>query len=231
MALVDITSHSQLTESLAAAASTGSLSVVHFWASWANACQQVNDALVDLAKLHPLVRFFKVEAENVPEAAEQYEIAAVPTLLLIQNSKVVDTINGANIPELSKKITAQSALAVPKSAAVVAPAQPATSGNLEARIDSLIKQSQMVIFIKGTPTEPRCGFSRQLLTLLDGVKADYSYFNILSDEDVRQGLKVKLDWPTFPMVIVDGELVGGLDIVKEMIASGELQGMIPVKSA
>jgi Grx4 family monothiol glutaredoxin len=78
-----------------------------------------------------------------------------------------------------------------------------------------------MIFIKGSPTSPKCGFSRQLVVLLGDLKCEYGYFDILEDDEVRQGLKEFSNWPTFPQLYVDGELMGGLDIIKEMVADGE----------
>ncbi|KAA8564402.1 hypothetical protein EYC84_011343 [Monilinia fructicola] len=73
----------------------------------------------------------------------------------------------------------------------------------------------VMCFMKGTPSAPQCGFSRQLVALLREKSVKYGFFNILADDEVRQGLKEFADWPTFPQLWIDGELVGGLDIVKE----------------
>lgn len=78
-----------------------------------------------------------------------------------------------------------------------------------------------MLFMKGDASQPRCGFSSQIIQILNDQAIAYSTFDILSDEEVRQGLKTFSDWPTFPQLYVKGELVGGLDIVKEMIAAGE----------
>ena len=74
-----------------------------------------------------------------------------------------------------------------------------------------------MLFMKGTPAAPQCGFSRQLVALLRERGVRYGFFNILADDEVRQGLKTFSDWPTFPQLYVEGELTGGLDIVKEEI--------------
>lgn len=84
-----------------------------------------------------------------------------------------------------------------------------------------------MLFLKGTPSEPACGFSRKLVGLLREQNVQYGFFNILADDSVRQGLKVFSDWPTFPQLYIKGEFVGGLDIVSEMIENGELQEMLP----
>ena len=80
--------------------------------------------------------------------------------------------------------------------------------------------------MKGDPTTPKCGFSRQIVALLNEQNVKFDTFDILEDEEVRAGLKTFSDWPTFPQLYIDGELVGGLDIVKEMIGSGEFADLI-----
>jgi Grx4 family monothiol glutaredoxin len=81
------------------------------------------------------------------------------------------------------------------------------------RLETLVKAAPVMLFMKGTPSVPQCGFSRQLVALLRDRGVRYGFFNILADDDVRQGLKEFSDWPTFPQLYVDGELIGGLDIV------------------
>lgn len=98
--------------------------------------------------------------------------------------------------------------------------------SLSDRLQELIEKQPVMVFIKGTPQEPQCGFSRQIITILDDRHIKYGYFNILSDDDVRQGLKTHVDWPTYPMLFYKGELLGGLDIVKEMIQSGEFDQVL-----
>jgi Grx4 family monothiol glutaredoxin len=98
--------------------------------------------------------------------------------------------------------------------------------SLASRLQALIEKQPVMVFIKGTPQEPQCGFSRQIVAILNDRHVKYGYFNILSDDDVRQGLKTHVDWPTFPMLFYKGELLGGLDIVKEMIESGEFDQVL-----
>jgi Grx4 family monothiol glutaredoxin len=89
-----------------------------------------------------------------------------------------------------------------------------------------------MLFMKGSPSAPQCGFSRQLVGLLREKGVRYGFFNILADDEVRQGLKEWADWPTFPQLWVGGELVGGLDIVKEEMASDpEFLGEYVAKTA
>jgi len=83
-----------------------------------------------------------------------------------------------------------------------------------------------MLFIKGTPDMPQCGFSGKLLNVMEELKVDYGHFNILTDPLVREKLKVYSDWNTFPQIYVEGELVGGLDIINEMVESGDFQEMV-----
>jgi len=87
-------------------------------------------------------------------------------------------------------------------------------------------QSKVVLFMKGTPAEPRCGFSRKTIAVLRGKNVEFSHFDILTDDSVRQGLKVFNDWPTFPQLIIKGDFVGGLDVVSEMAENGELAELL-----
>lgn len=95
--------------------------------------------------------------------------------------------------------------------------------SLNSRLTKLVKRSKVMLFMKGVPSAPRCGFSKQIVAILDEMEVDYDGFNILEDEEVRQGLKEFSDWPTFPQLYSNGELLGGLDIIKEMRDSGELE--------
>ena len=84
---------------------------------------------------------------------------------------------------------------------------------LFTRLTELVREAPVMLFMKGTPESPVCRFSRRIVRVLNDHKIIFSSFNVLSDEDVRQGLKAFGEWPTFPQLWVDGELVGGLDVV------------------
>lgn len=101
------------------------------------------------------------------------------------------------------------------------PERPRTEEEITARCHEIMNKHKVVLFMKGNPSAPKCGFSRQTVGLLREKGVEFAWFDILSDEEVRQGLKRVNDWPTFPQIILNGELVGGLDILKEMIESGE----------
>lgn len=90
-------------------------------------------------------------------------------------------------------------------------------------IESEVKNNDVVLFMKGTPQFPQCGFSGQVVQILDYIGVDYKGINVLADPEIRQGIKEYSNWPTIPQLYIKGEFVGGCDIVKEMFQAGELQ--------
>ncbi|MBB5701564.1 monothiol glutaredoxin [Ochrobactrum daejeonense] len=96
-------------------------------------------------------------------------------------------------------------------------------------IDNEVKTNDVVLFMKGTPGFPQCGFSGQVVQILDYLGVDYKGVNVLSSDDLRQGIKEYSSWPTIPQLYVKGEFVGGCDIVREMFQSNELQALFTDK--
>jgi len=90
-------------------------------------------------------------------------------------------------------------------------------------IDGQVKANDVVLFMKGTPAFPQCGFSGQVVQILDYLGVTYSGVNVLESDDLRQGVKEFSNWPTIPQLYVKGEFVGGADIIREMFQAGELQ--------
>ncbi|MEB2843545.1 Grx4 family monothiol glutaredoxin [Rhizobiales bacterium RZME27] len=90
-------------------------------------------------------------------------------------------------------------------------------------IDNEVKTNDVVLFMKGTPQFPQCGFSGQVVQILDYLGLDYKGINVLADGDLRQGIKDYSNWPTIPQLYVKGEFLGGCDIIREMFQSGELK--------
>jgi Grx4 family monothiol glutaredoxin len=199
-------------------------------------------------------QFLSINAEDLPDISESYDVTAVPFLVLTRDGKTLESVSGSDaakvraaverhagssagnsgktgIPPALSTTPRETNGATPTSATkdlssyAPAPSDPPTapaysSGSttqskeeLHTRLSNLVKAAPVMLFMKGTPSSPQCGFSRQLVSLLreNGVK--YGFFNILADDEVRQGLKEFADWPTFPQLWTSGELVGGLDIV------------------
>ena len=96
-------------------------------------------------------------------------------------------------------------------------------------IDNEVKSNDVVVFMKGTPQFPQCGFSGQVVQILDYIGVDYKGINVLADADLRQGIKDYSNWPTIPQLYVKGEFVGGCDIVREMYETGELEELFHAK--
>ncbi len=94
------------------------------------------------------------------------------------------------------------------------------------RIQQIIDTAPVVLFMKGNRRMPQCGFSAQVVQILDSLLPDYATVDVLSDPEVRQGIKLYSSWPTIPQLYVRGEFVGGCDIVTEMYQSGELAGAL-----
>jgi monothiol glutaredoxin len=96
----------------------------------------------------------------------------------------------------------------------------------QARIQELVSANDVLLFMKGTPLFPQCGFSSRAVAILDRLGAQYETVDVLQDPEVRQGIKAFSEWPTIPQLYVKGEFVGGSDIMMEMFESGELQQLL-----
>jgi monothiol glutaredoxin len=100
---------------------------------------------------------------------------------------------------------------------------------IEQFIENEVKANDVVLFMKGTPQFPMCGFSGQVVQILDHIGVSYKGLNVLESDDLREGIKSYSNWPTIPQLYVKGEFVGGCDIVREMFQAGELQGLLKEK--
>ena len=107
--------------------------------------------------------------------------------------------------------------------------QTQTTQAAQERVAEAIQAGDVVLFMKGTPEAPQCGFSHQISQLLAYMGVPFHSVNVLADEAIRQGVKQYSDWPTIPQLYVKGEFLGGCDIVREMFQSGELQRLMAEK--
>ena len=98
--------------------------------------------------------------------------------------------------------------------------------DINSRISTLVGDNDVVLFMKGTPLFPQCGFSSRAVAILDHCGVAYESVDVLQDMEIRQGIKSYSDWPTIPQLYVKGEFVGGSDIMMEMFEAGELQQMM-----
>lgn len=94
------------------------------------------------------------------------------------------------------------------------------------KIKAQIEHNALILYMKGTPQFPQCGFSSQVVQILKLCKAKFAYINVLENPDIRQTLPRYADWPTFPQLYLKGELIGGCDVVTQLYEQGELQGQL-----
>ncbi|CAJ1016515.1 Glutaredoxin, putative [Leishmania lindenbergi] len=104
------------------------------------------------------------------------------------------------------------------------------AGDLAKDLHDIIYHDRLVVFLTGTPEQPRCRFTAQLVDLFNQLGIKYTFFNIMDDDEVCEGLKAYSDWPTYPQVYLDGELIGGYDICKKMMLDGTLTSMLKAKN-
>lgn len=208
--------------------------VVHFWTSWCTpTCPKMDQFCMQLkTRIGPSVQFGRLEADadHLSRVTEEKGVSAVPTFLLYHRGKLTAKVEGADpvglaraVEEL-KKLADSGILAMESTGTGAGADGQQTTGteDLNARLKRLINAAPNVVFMKGTPAVPRCGFSHQLVQILKKHDVKFEHFDILTDEAVRQGLKEYSDWPTYPQLYHNGELIGGLDIVKDLEAEGEL---------
>ena len=98
--------------------------------------------------------------------------------------------------------------------------------DVNTRISDIVKANDVVLFMKGTPLFPQCGFSSRAVAILDHLETEFETVDVLQDPEIRQGIKEYSDWPTIPQLYVRGEFVGGSDIMMEMFESGELKQLV-----
>lgn len=207
--------------------------VLLFAASWHEGCPPLEAVLSALTGTAPDVFFGKIDAEQVSDLADKYEVTMVPTIVLMNGEKVSERMEGGFDPS-QVTIAVQRLLSAPEASDVVAAATQVTTGSvdpekeLDSRLNALVKTDSVMLFMKGVPSAPRCGFSRQVVELLHENQIPFGSFDILTDDTVRQGLKKFSNWPTYPQIYVNGDLIGGLDILKEMAEDGPLREQMGV---
>ncbi|CAJ2678544.1 unnamed protein product [Trifolium pratense] len=245
----DVKSKAELDE----AVSGGSPVVLHFWASWCEASKHMDQLVSHLATDFPHTHFLRVEAEEQPEISETYSVSAVPFFVFFKDGKTIDTLEGADPSSLANKVSKVAGSINPGSAASPASlgmaagsavletvkelaqengsskdkskVQQGLSSHLKKRLQELVDSHPVLLFMKGSPEEPKCGFSSKVVDILKEENVKFGSFDILSDPEVREGLKKFSNWPTFPQLYCKGELLGGCDIAIAMHESGELKGV------
>ncbi|RCK62708.1 Monothiol glutaredoxin-3 [Candida viswanathii] len=241
MGVIEIESEQQFTE--LTKSDPTKLIVLYFHTPWAGPCKSMNQVfqtIADSNSANPDILFLSINADELLEISEIFEVNAVPYFILIRNQTILKELSGADPKEFIQALeqfsntsnnnnnntqtTAAATQPVSETkreeAAGGAPAEESEEA-LNERLDKLTKAAPIMLFMKGSPSSPQCGFSRQLVAILREHQVRFGFFDILKDDSVRQGLKTFSDWPTFPQLYINGEFQGGLDIIKENIEDDE----------
>lgn len=240
MGLVEIESKEQFTTLTSA---KDKLIALYFHTPWASPCIQMNKVVSTLADSaqNQSTGFISVNADKFPEISDLFDISAVPYFVLVKNGTILKELSGADPKELASALeqfgSAPAASSTATSAASEAAKEPTTlqknaiesvqvpeketPEQLNARLKKLTTAAPIMLFMKGTPSAPKCGFSRQLIAILREHQVRFGFFDILKDDTVRQGLKKFSDWPTFPQLYINGDFQGGLDIIKENLSDDD----------
>jgi Grx4 family monothiol glutaredoxin len=203
--------------------------VLLFGASWHEGCAPIEAVLTALSATTNDIFVASIDAEAVSELADTYNVTAVPTLIFSNGDAVMKRLEGgvenAQVTVAFQRLLAapagQGSVDQPSSTTMAATAVDSEKA-LTERLDKLIRSDTVMLFMKGVPMAPKCGFSRQVVELLNEHRVPFGCFDILSDDEVRQGLKKHSNWPTYPQIYVNGELQGGLDVMKELAEEGSL---------
>ncbi|KAH9547055.1 hypothetical protein CY35_11G014300 [Sphagnum magellanicum] len=208
------------------------LVVLHFGAAWCEASQDMDSVIIQLSVDTPRAQFFqdgvvvdKLEGANPPELAHKLSKLATdvtkpePASQGLAGGTAVLEVLKKELPPASDTPPTVNGIALKDSLPEVE----------KSELHKLVNSNPIMLFMKGTPEEPKCGFSRKVVAALKDEGVQFDSFNVLSDETVRQGIKTFSNWPTFPQLYVMGELLGGCDIVLEMHKSGELKQVFEEK--
>ncbi|CDW76674.1 monothiol glutaredoxin-s17-like [Stylonychia lemnae] len=191
-----------------------------FWADWHQPCHQLRDQFQEMIKVYKEVRFTWCNSDECQDLIDKFNVNEVPTLALIHPHKMnPEVIQNPSPDQLNSVIETQNEFYQ----------KWFEEEKLKAfrEIDDMVKNNPFFAFIKGSPEQPKCKFTRRLVEMFGKSQYKYKSFDILSDERIRQWLKFYSNWPTFPQIFLEGSFVGGVDIVTELIEGGEFEEMVP----
>ena len=205
--------------------STGKkLLLVHIELEQIPVCKTVNEALLAIsrdAEFMQQLALCRLNADHFFDLLNSHNVNAAPTILFYHHGKVIDRVDGFNQSDLLKKIKYHlNTIGVVQSTETKS--DPTLSAQqIEQKIKNLLDSSPVILFMKGTPASPQCGFSRQACHLLDEHKIKYEYFDVLADQTIREQLKKYSNWNTYPqvsdrIVLVDGakDLIRAFSVVR-----------------
>lgn len=223
MTVIEIASEDQFST---LSKSKDTLISLYFHTEWAEPCKNMNSIYSTLSSTpdNKDVLFLSINADDHGDISDVFEVSAVPYFIFIKNSTILKELSGADPKEFISALNELKGTTPSQpTAAPVAPVATNTTTEdespeaLSERLEKLTKAAPVMLFMKGSPSAPQCGFSRQLVAILREHEVRFGFFDILKDDSVRLGLKTFSDWPTFPQLYINGEFQGGLDIIKESI--------------
>lgn len=223
MTVIEIESEDQFTD---LSKTKDKLISLYFHTEWAEPCKNMNSIYNTLSntKENASILFISINADNFSNISDLFEVSAVPYFILIKNSTILKELSGADPKEFINSIKELNTESTqkPERKTTPQPSEPTSEQQespeqLNERLTKLTNAAPVMLFMKGSPSSPQCGFSRQLVAILREHEVRFGFFDILKDDSVRQGLKEFSDWPTFPQLYIKGEFQGGLDIIKESI--------------
>ncbi|KAH3673589.1 hypothetical protein WICMUC_003586 [Wickerhamomyces mucosus] len=243
MSVIEISTEDQFSE-LTGSAPSDLLLSLYFHTPWAAPCIKANEVYAKIAVENPSVKFLSINADDHADISELFEVSTVPYFVLIKDDTILKEVSGADPNDFIEALNqVQNVSSTSTSTSTTQPSKPqaplSTSSSsqppaqqqsqtveepeekeespeaLNERLKQLTNAAPVMLFMKGTPSAPQCGFSRQTVAILRENQVRFGFFDILKDDSVRQGLKTFSDWPTFPQLYINGEFQGGLDIIKE----------------
>jgi len=186
------------------------LLLVHIELEQIPVCKTLNEALLAITRdpeFMQQIAICRLNADHFYDLLNIQNVNAAPTVLFYHRTKVIDRVDGFNQSDLLKKIKLHiNTIGVVQTTEIKSDNDSPTL-NAEAKIKQLLDSSPIILFMKGTPASPQCGFSRQACHLLDEHKIKFNYFDVLADQNVREQLKRYSNWNTYPQVIEENNLV------------------------
>lgn len=180
-----------------------------------------------LTSLQSISSFFSealiifIDIEKCPDLVKNFQVLVIPTVILSDaNKKQIKRLENIQANELI--LSLEDDLILFKSNFSI------EKQRMFEKIDTILGINPIMIFIKGTPQEPKCGFTSSLLEIVKGFSLNFGYFNILEDEDIRNWLRYYSKWNTYPQFYINKKIIGGLDVIKDLIAKSKFEELLPI---
>ena len=198
--------------------------VVHYVADWCPPCKDVSEILSTIPTQYGgKISYVEIDVTKSEDICAASGVESVPFVAYYRHNpkleggkkqQIVSTVNGAKLNSIVRNLRSLFGNGNDSRAAFA---------TLDEYIASLINRDRIVTFITGTPSHPMCGFTGKLCRLLEEYKVEYTYYDIMADDELCERLKTYSNWPTYPQLYVGGKLIGGLDIILELEKEGELK--------